>query len=152
MTTVGYGDMVPKTSMGYLIGTATGIAGVLMIGFTVPVLVNNFVMYYNHTTSSIRRELQREHRAGSVYRRKPKISGLGDKLMSFGNFRSLKITAIDPKNEETTKSKNGVGDFSPKETPSYSFRPQLQTQNTTTPELDDDEVDSKETVILNVAA
>ncbi|XP_059140646.1 potassium voltage-gated channel subfamily C member 1-like [Physella acuta] len=152
MTTVGYGDMYPKTSVGYLIGTATGIAGVLMIGFTVPVLVNNFVMYYNHTTSSIRREQQRENRSGSFYRRKPQISGLGDKLMSFGNFRSLKITDINPKNEAPAKGEGGTGDFSPDETQTFSFRPKLQTQETTTTELDDDEVDSKETVILNVAA
>lgn len=48
MTTVGYGDMVPKTTLGRLVGSATAIAGVLMIGFTVPALVNNFMLYYRH--------------------------------------------------------------------------------------------------------
>ncbi|KAI8773100.1 potassium voltage-gated channel subfamily C member 3 [Biomphalaria glabrata] len=48
MTTVGYGDMYPKTTWGYFVGAATGIAGVLLISFTVPVLVNNFILYYNY--------------------------------------------------------------------------------------------------------
>lgn len=59
MTTVGYGDMSPKTNLGYFIGTLTSISGLLMIGFTVPILANNFVMYYQHTNSTIDREQQR---------------------------------------------------------------------------------------------
>lgn len=61
MTTVGYGDLVPSTNWGYLIGTVTSISGVLIIGFTVPVLVNNFIMYYNHTRSTMRREEKRDN-------------------------------------------------------------------------------------------
>lgn len=47
MTTVGYGDMVPKTPWGQLIGSATTISGVLLVGFTIPSLVNNFLTYYS---------------------------------------------------------------------------------------------------------
>ncbi|KAK3789806.1 hypothetical protein RRG08_036099 [Elysia crispata] len=56
MTTVGYGDMSPVTPWGYLVGSITSIAGVLMVGFAVPVLVNNFIMYYSHTTSTMQRD------------------------------------------------------------------------------------------------
>lgn len=96
MTTVGYGDMAPETSWGYLIGTATSICGVLMIGFTVPVLVNNFVMYYNHTTSTIRREEERARVAhvkkhARVYSSEQlRGCGLGEKLMGLGSLKSLK--------------------------------------------------------------
>ncbi|XP_046544035.1 potassium voltage-gated channel protein Shaw-like [Haliotis rubra] len=62
MTTVGYGDMFPVTNVGYLVGSATAVSGLLMIGFTVPILVNNFLLYYTHTQSAMVRERNREQR------------------------------------------------------------------------------------------
>ena len=46
MTTVGYGDMVPSTPWGYVIGAGCSVSGVLLIAFTVPVIVNNFLLIY----------------------------------------------------------------------------------------------------------
>ena len=46
MTTVGYGDITPKSSLGYFIGAMCVVAGILVIAFTVPVVVNNFTLYY----------------------------------------------------------------------------------------------------------
>jgi voltage-gated potassium channel Kch len=48
MTTVGYGDMYPVTEWGYVIGSLTAMSGLLMIGFSVPILVNSFIMYYQN--------------------------------------------------------------------------------------------------------
>ena len=48
ITTVGYGDMVPSTPMGHLIGALCTVTGVLMLAFTVPTIVNNFMMFYSH--------------------------------------------------------------------------------------------------------
>jgi hypothetical protein len=52
MTTVGYGDMYPVTALGYVVGSLTAMSGLLMVGFSVPVLVSNFLLYYKHVKSA----------------------------------------------------------------------------------------------------
>ena len=52
ITTVGYGDFVPKGAMGKIIGGVCVLSGVLAIALPVPVIVANFNNYYRHYTGT----------------------------------------------------------------------------------------------------
>lgn len=54
MTTVGYGDMAPTTAMGKFIGSICAVCGVLTIALPVPVIVNNFSLYYSHAQARLK--------------------------------------------------------------------------------------------------
>ena len=52
MTTVGYGDMAPVSFPGKLVGSLCAISGVVLIAITIPVLVNNFLLFYGYSKVS----------------------------------------------------------------------------------------------------
>ena len=101
MTTVGYGDKVPKSEAGYIIGCFCVICGVLTVAFTVPIVVNNFTLYYAHAQSRIklpahkRKELKRK-----LFIKNKKSLHFIDKFKKFKKIR-----------EQKELEKNGGNDF-----------------------------------------
>lgn len=59
MTTLGYGDMVPSTMLGKLIGGVCSLSGVLVIALPVPVIVSNFSRIYHQNQRADKRKAQK---------------------------------------------------------------------------------------------
>jgi len=82
MTTVGYGDMSPKTYVGMFVGSFCALTGVLTIALPVPVIVSNFALFYSHTQARAKLPKKRR-RVLPVEAVRPKAAplqraGLGD--------------------------------------------------------------------------
>lgn len=54
MTTVGYGDKHPSTSWGYVVGAACAVSGILCTAIPIPIIANNFNIYYRHAKRKLR--------------------------------------------------------------------------------------------------
>ncbi|XP_071177724.1 potassium voltage-gated channel protein Shaw-like [Mytilus edulis] len=70
MTTVGYGDYVPKSSTGYFAGVITATSGVLIITMPIAIIAGKFDGYYTayntNKTKTMMRKLQKQAQKNSV--------------------------------------------------------------------------------------
>merc|ERR1712038_1514506 len=66
MTTLGYGDMVPDTMLGKLIGGICSLSGVLVIALPVPVIVSNFSRIYHQNQRADKRKAQKKARLARI--------------------------------------------------------------------------------------
>ena len=96
MTTVGYGDMTPKTYMGMLVGSVCALTGVLTIALPVPVIVSNFGLFYSHMQARAKLPKKRRRvlpveavRPKGGLRNLPGPPGyLGGQALRFNSFRN----------------------------------------------------------------
>eukprot|EP00111_Clytia_hemisphaerica_P018094 TCONS_00053541-protein len=61
MTTVGYGDMAPKTWIGQVVGSICAIISVLIIALPISVIGNNFNLYYAHVRARLKLPKKNRH-------------------------------------------------------------------------------------------
>ena len=54
MTTVGYGDVTPKSTAGKVVGGLCACSGVLILALPVSVIGSNFTLYYSYAQARLR--------------------------------------------------------------------------------------------------
>ncbi|XP_023337689.1 potassium voltage-gated channel protein Shaw isoform X2 [Eurytemora carolleeae] len=101
MTTVGYGDMVPKTYLGMFVGALCAMGGVLVVALPVPVIVSNFAMYYSHTQARAKLPKKRRRvinvdipvgggrKGGGMTANGLKVATLGNRMVGLGGLGVL---------------------------------------------------------------
>ncbi|KAM9474894.1 A-type voltage-gated potassium channel KCND3 isoform 1-T2 [Clarias gariepinus] len=97
MTTLGYGDMVPKTIAGKIFGSICSLSGVLVIALPVPVIVSNFSRIYHQNQRADKRRAQKMQKARLARMRISKTGGSNAFLHSKRNGmlnQALELTQL----------------------------------------------------------
>lgn len=66
MMNLRYGDMVPDTGIGKMVGGVCSLSGVLVIALPVPVIVSNFSRIYHQNQRADKRKAQKKARMARI--------------------------------------------------------------------------------------
>lgn len=97
MTTVGYGDVYPKSPLGKIIGTVCACVGVLIVALPVSVIGSNFTLFYSHAQAQLK--LPKKKKA-------PLLLGAAGALVSESTLYN---------NDGNSSTEDGVSNPSPRE-------------------------------------
>ncbi|XP_008155805.1 potassium voltage-gated channel subfamily D member 2 isoform X1 [Eptesicus fuscus] len=104
MTTLGYGDMVPKTIAGKIFGSICSLSGVLVIALPVPVIVSNFSRIYHQNQRADKRRAQKKARLARIRAAK---SGSANAYMQSKRNGLLSNQLQSSEDEQAFVSKSG---------------------------------------------
>ncbi|XP_066559513.1 A-type voltage-gated potassium channel KCND3 [Amia ocellicauda] len=107
MTTLGYGDMVPKTIAGKIFGSICSLSGVLVIALPVPVIVSNFSRIYHQNQRADKRRAQKLQKARLARIRVAKTGSCNAFLHSKRNGllnEALELTGSTEEEQQLSKS------------------------------------------------
>ncbi|VDO05288.1 unnamed protein product [Rodentolepis nana] len=107
MTTVGYGDVIPNSTPGRLIAVLCMIIGILLTSYTIPVLVNDFLLFYGHADQLA--WMRGVHKSATVKRHKEKKELMTKKRIK--QVRALirnTVIGFGTPHDEIVERKHGV--------------------------------------------
>ncbi|XGW08872.1 hypothetical protein V3C99_011301 [Haemonchus contortus] len=99
--TIGFGDLVPKTYLGMLVGSICALMGVLTIALPVPVIVSNFAMFYSHAQARSKLPKKRR-RVLQPHEIKPIVGR---------STTAVLLNSLGPKPPGVTNISDGIGTF-----------------------------------------
>uniref|UniRef100_A0A667YQU2 Potassium voltage-gated channel, Shal-related subfamily, member 3 n=1 Tax=Myripristis murdjan TaxID=586833 RepID=A0A667YQU2_9TELE len=104
MTTLGYGDMVPKTIAGKIFGSICSLSGVLVIALPVPVIVSNFSRIYHQNQRADKRRAQKKARLARIRISKTGSSSAFLHSKRNGLFNEALELTVRPEEQRLSKS------------------------------------------------
>ncbi|XP_067863778.1 potassium voltage-gated channel subfamily D member 3 isoform X1 [Heptranchias perlo] len=108
MTTLGYGDMVPKTIAGKIFGSICSLSGVLVIALPVPVIVSNFSRIYHQNQRADKRRAQKKARLARIKIAKTGNANAYLQIKRNGLMNeALELTDSDDKEQQQCPNKPG---------------------------------------------